>query len=392
MKNLTQLLFVLFCFCLPAMLQAQNKDKDDEKDDSEYLVGAVPEIDGKVVFTKEFSIPGMSQNEIFDRVINWMNGRLKKNENNSRVVFSDKEKGQIVGTGDEWIVFSSSALSLDRTKILYQLTVTCQPEKCTLEVEKIRFNYREGKEKYTAEEWIVDKYALNKAQDKLVRGLAKWRRKTVDFVDDLAEGVTGALSATTIKAAGEEKKEEKKVEKTVVASGPIVITPKQQVTVESPKAQETAPTQQAAVVIPATPITPATQVEKPAATSVPATASQAQGYKQVAPAQLSADVIQTGAGKLVIVIGEEPFNMTMMTANSGGSLGKVSGKPVIFSILSPDQPYEQIEKAEKYTIRFYPTGQTEPSVILECKKLPSPAAMEGMPRTYVGEILKAMVK
>lgn len=392
MKNLTQLLFVLFCFCLPAMLQAQNKDKDDEKDDSEYLVGAVPEIDGKVVFTKEFSIPGMSQNEIFDRVINWMNGRLKKNENNSRVVFSDKEKGQIVGTGDEWIVFSSSALSLDRTKILYQLTVTCQPEKCTLEVEKIRFNYREGKEKYTAEEWIVDKYALNKAQDKLVRGLAKWRRKTVDFVDDLAEGVTGALSATTIKAAGEEKKEEKKVEKTVVASGPIVITPKQQVTVESPKAQETAPTQQAAVVIPATPLTPATQVEKPAATSVPATASQAQGYKQVAPAQLSADVIQTGAGKLVIVIGEEPFNMTMMTANSGGSLGKVSGKPVIFSILSPDQPYEQIEKAEKYTIRFYPTGQTEPSVILECKKLPSPAAMEGMPRTYVGEILKAMVK
>ena len=47
--------------------------------------------------------------------------------------------------------------------------------------EKIRFNYREGKEKYTAEEWITDKYALNKSQTKLVRGLAKWRRKTVDL-------------------------------------------------------------------------------------------------------------------------------------------------------------------------------------------------------------------
>ena len=33
-----------------------------------------------------------------------------------------------------------------------------------LMVEKIRFNYREGKEKYTAEEWITDKYALNKSQ------------------------------------------------------------------------------------------------------------------------------------------------------------------------------------------------------------------------------------
>ena len=272
-------------------------------------------------------------------------------------------------------------------------------------MEKVRYSYREGKEKYTAEEWITDKYALNKAQTKLVRGLAKWRRKTVDFVDDLAAGVAEALSATTAKEA---PVKEKKVEKAVVNSGPIVITPKKQVTVEAPKAAENAAaakSQAVTVVVPATPITPATPVEPaekavpaetvtpaPVAVAAPAATSQTQGYKEVTPAQLSADVIQTGAGKLVIVIGEEPFNMTMMTANAGGSLGKVSGKPVIFSILSPDQPYEQMEKAENYTIRFYPTGKTEPTVILECKKLPSPAAMEGMPRTYVGEILKAMVK
>lgn len=393
MRNLTQLFFALFCLCLPAMLHAQNKD------DSKYLAGAVPEVDGKVVFTKEFSIPGMSQDEIYNRIYNWMEARLKQNENTSRIVFSDKEKGQIVGTGDEWIVFSSSALSLDRTKILYQLTVTCQPEKCTLEVEKMRFNYREGKEKYTAEEWIADKYALNKAQTKLVRGLAKWRRKTVDFVDALAAGATEALSAATTQTPTEEKKEEKAVEKSTVNSGPIVITPKKQVT--------TVPTQSQPAgnnnVVSSTGnnidtglsnaqvITPSVQVKKPAAL-VPANKDQQQTYKEVAPDQLSADAIQTGAGRLVIVIGEDPFNMTMMTANSGGSLGKVNGKPVIFSILSPDQPYEQIEKAENYTIRFYPTGKTEPTVILECKKLPSPAAMEGMPRTYVGEILKAMVK
>ena len=232
MKNLTQLLFTLFCLCLPAMLQAQDKD------DSKYLAGAVPEVDGKVVFTKEFSIPGMSQDEIYERLLGWMDARLKENENTSRVVFSDKEKGQIVGIGDEWIVFSSTALSLDRTKILYQLTVTCQPEKSVLEVEKIRFNYREGKEKYTAEEWIVDKYALNKAKTKLVRGLAKWRRKTVDFVDDLCLGAAEALSATTAKAPVEEKKEEKKEVKAVVNSGPTVITPKKQVTVEPAQAAE----------------------------------------------------------------------------------------------------------------------------------------------------------
>ena len=113
MKNLTQLLFTLFCLCLPAMLQAQDRD------DSKYLAGAVPEVDGKVVFTKEFSIPGMSQDEIYERLLGWMDSVPKENENTSRVVFSDKErKDKIVGNGDEWIVFSSTALSLDCTVIL----------------------------------------------------------------------------------------------------------------------------------------------------------------------------------------------------------------------------------------------------------------------------------
>lgn len=94
------------------------------------------------------------------------------------------------------------------------------------EVEKIRFNYREGKEKYTAEEWITDKYALNKSQTKLVRGLAKWRRKTVDFVDALCIEVTEALSASTAaQAPVEEKKEEKKETKALVNSGTTVIAP-----------------------------------------------------------------------------------------------------------------------------------------------------------------------
>lgn len=185
----------------------------------------------------------------------------------------------------------------------------------------------------------------------------------------------------------EEKKEEKKEVKAVVNSGPTVITPKKQVTVEPAQAAEKA----SEGIVKDAQVIEVPQVKKPAAL-VPAQKSQQQEYKTIAPEQLSADAIQTGAGKLVIVIGQEPFNMTMMTANSGGSLGKVNGKPVVFSILSPDQPYEQMEKAESYTIRFYPTGQTEPTVILECKKLPSPATMEGMPRTYVGEILKAMVK
>lgn len=110
MKKLTRILFIVACLCLPIALQAQKKD------DSRYLTGAVPEENGKVVFSKTFSIPGMSQDAVFDRILQWMDARLKKNENNSRVVYTKKEEGQIVGLGEEWIVFKSSALSLDRTK------------------------------------------------------------------------------------------------------------------------------------------------------------------------------------------------------------------------------------------------------------------------------------
>lgn len=363
MNKLTQLFLVVTLACLPLTMMADN---DKEDDDSKYLAGAVPVVEGKVVFSKEFSIPGMSQEQIFERMQKWMDGRLQQNKNNSRVVYSDTEKGTIAGVGEEWIVFSSSALSLDRTMTSYQITVNCQPNKCTMDIEKIRYTYRE-KEKYTAEEWITDKYALNKDKTKLVRGLAKWRRKTVDFADDLFKSAAQALGEQKAALVPQVVKEPK----VTTAPGIIVIG--------AEKAEVVTP---AASVVPAATLTPATPVA-PGETSI---------YKQVAPDQVPANAIQMGSGKLVIAIGKDAFNMTMMTANAGGSLGKISGKPVVFSILSPDQPYEQMEKAETYSVRFYPTGQSEPSVVLECKKIPSQAPFEGQPRTYVGEITKALIK
>lgn len=381
MKKTTQLLFALFCLCLPMLVQAQKRD------DTKYLAGAVPEINGKVVFSKEFSIPGMSKNEIFERMQKWMQIRLKRNQNEtSRVVYADKEKGQVVGIGEEWIVFSSTALALDRTRVQYQIGAFCHPETCELRIEKIRYTYGEGREqeKYTAEEWITDEYALNKSQTKLVRGLAKWRRKTVDFADALCTEAADALSAASIEqivALNDEETEEEKNEqpaKAVVNAGPTVITLKKEVSHTTPdeKAEQSQ-------VVAATPIEPAQPV-----TATP----NINGYKETDPNQLPSDIIQIGSGKLVIVIGTDVFNMTMMTANAGGSLGKMSGKPVVYTFLTPEQNHGQIDKAETYSVRFYPNGKQEPSVILECKKLPSQEPMEGQPRMYIGEIVKALVK
>ena len=295
MNRLTQLFFVLFLLCLPVSVMAQ-KDKND---DSKYLAGAVPEVDGKVVFSKEFNIPGMSQDEIFDRMMKWMETRLKENKNQgSRVAYSDKEKGIIAGVGEEWIVFKSSALSLDRTWVNYQITVTCKPEKCFMEVEKIRFTYGEN-EKYTAEDWISDKYALNKAKTKLIRGLAKWRRKTVDFADNLFTGAAQALGAAGV--ATEPVIQPGK--QAVITPGPVVITPANPVIATDPSVNN-----------------------NPSAANVP-------GYKEITPDQIPANAIQMGAGNLVVAIGKDAFNMTMMTANAGGSLGKMNGKPVVVRTL-----------------------------------------------------------
>ena len=379
MKSLAQVLIAFICIVIPVTLYAQ-------KDDSKYLAGAVPEVDGKVVFSKEFSIPGMSEGEIYNRMQSWMEKRLAQNNNKeSRIVYTKQEDGTIVGVGKEWIVFSSSALSLDRTEISYQISASCKPEKCTLEIEKIRFSYREGKEKYTAEEWITDKYALNKTKTKLVRGLAKWRRNTVNFVDNLCLSAAEALSMNEAKEMVAAKETvEKKEQKSIATSGTMVITPQKEVSVSSPVAISSDANK-----IQVRDVAPKGELKN--LPTVAAATDGLPGYKQLNPKELSAEAINVSSGKLVIVIGEG-FNISMMTANAGGSLGKVSGKQVIYTFLAPDQPYEQMEKATSYTVRFYPNNQTEPSVILECKKMPSQAPLEGQPRIYAGEIVKAWTK
>ena len=124
--NKFTILFLTLFLALPIAMKADSAK--EKKDDSRYLVGAVPEVDGKVIFSKEFQIPGMSQAQIYDTVMKWMTERLKENQNvDSRVVYADEDKGTIAGIGEEWIVFSSSALSLDRTLITTRSPLPANP-------------------------------------------------------------------------------------------------------------------------------------------------------------------------------------------------------------------------------------------------------------------------
>jgi hypothetical protein len=138
--------------------------------------------------------------------------------------------------------------------------------------------------------------------------------------------------------------------------------------------------------VPAATLTPATPVGK-ASTDMP-------GYTEIDLKQIPGEVYALmGSGKLVISIGKDEFNMTNMTANAGGALGYQSGKAVAYCTLSPDQPYDAIEKADSYTLKLYAPNQTTPSAVIECKKMPSQTTPQaGQPRTYVGEIVKLLMK
>ena len=70
MNKLTILFLTMLLTCLPMAMRADSHK--EKRDDTRYLAGAVPVVDGKVVFSKEFQIPGMSQKQIYDTVMKWM--------------------------------------------------------------------------------------------------------------------------------------------------------------------------------------------------------------------------------------------------------------------------------------------------------------------------------
>ena len=184
-------LFLLFLL-IPVTLFAQV--------DKKYLAGAVPVVDDRVVFTEELNLPGRSQNDIFATLLQWATTRfITTEELQSRILYSDQDKGQIACMGQEYLVFTNKALSLDRAVINYQMFITCKPGKCELKVTAIRYQYNRGtagQEIIPAEEQITDQHTLNKTQTKLIKSTGKFRIHTIDLVDIICRCSSGCRSDT----------------------------------------------------------------------------------------------------------------------------------------------------------------------------------------------------
>ena len=194
-------LFFTMLALVPLTLWAQdntweiNEDEDVKQEvkvktkvDPKYLKGAVPEVNGQVVFSKHIHVPGKTASQIYDIMLQYMQ-RLTKTSNQieSQISTSDAQKHEIVGIYQEWLVFKNTALSLDRTRFFYALRAQCSDGAVDIEMMRIRYLYEEERtpQRMSAEEWITDKESVNKKNTKLMPMSGKFRRKTIDRKDFL---------------------------------------------------------------------------------------------------------------------------------------------------------------------------------------------------------------
>lgn len=339
MANRKNMMLTLLLACMfPMVVCAQGKGKTD---DSSYLSGAVPEVNGKVVFSKEYEVNGMSKDKIFDRLQTYLTDRMAKNQNAiSRVAYANKDEGNMVALADEWIVFGQSFISLDRTDVTYQVTVYCSEGKCRVQIEKIRYTYRD-KEKYTAEEWITDKYALNKSKDKLVHGLAKWRRKTVDLADTYFSEIKDVLSRETDTVV-----KPKPVPMVTTSSGPVIIDVKNEASPE---------------------IAPNPVNEVSSSTVSVANTNSSESLKPISLSNIPSSVLSTVQHcKAVVVLGSDMYNMTTMTADKGATIGYVGGKPIISIYFDSKQNVSALENVKTYTLKFIDPNKNQPVLVINC--------------------------
>lgn len=181
--------------CLPLLAGAQNTWEMSEQEaksgrpavDQKYLVGAVPVVDGRVVFSTTVKAPGRSRAQIYDAIHAFL-AKMAKEPNQteqSRLVIEDKDGGNIVGSYQEWLVFKRTALVLDQTRFFYQVVAQCKDGSADIQLTRIHYLYDEERDPQAlkAEEWITDEYGLKKGKDKLSRVTGRFRKKTIDRKD-----------------------------------------------------------------------------------------------------------------------------------------------------------------------------------------------------------------
>ena len=203
-------LFIVLMACMPLLSMAQNvweRPKVEKNTamakinpDQKYIQeGAIPEIDGKVVFTDTIYVNGKSKLQLYSALHNFLEDMTTEEGQfigKSNVVITDSIKGLLAARYSEWLIFSDRSLALDRTQFNYQIITECKDGMALITMNRISYDYEidRGGNHYSAEEWITDKNGLNKSKTKLSRISGKFRRKTIDRKDYLFKTIKELLT------------------------------------------------------------------------------------------------------------------------------------------------------------------------------------------------------
>lgn len=189
---------------------ADKKAKDEPKDkpkqrtteqqtyyDKYVAAGAVPEVDGRVIFSFDVDVPGKGAQELYDRSYAFLEELVgADNQIESDIVLFNKQEHIVVAKMKEWLVFSESLLAVDRAEFSYMMIIRCTDGHVNTTIERIFYNYeKERKTGFTAsaEEMITDAYAVNKKKDKLYNNSERFRRATIDRKEFLFNALSGTL-------------------------------------------------------------------------------------------------------------------------------------------------------------------------------------------------------
>lgn len=162
--------------------------EEKSETDSRYMAGAVPEVNGKVVLTRTVEVPaGLTLQEVMNRVDAWLVRCTKDERMHYNQRLPQTADNELQHSYSMELTFSKSFLAHDFAELAYVLAVRYEGGQLIMEMSHINYKYNENNKltKYTAEEMIIDKYALNKKKTKLIFGFKKFRMKTIDLLDEL---------------------------------------------------------------------------------------------------------------------------------------------------------------------------------------------------------------
>lgn len=422
-------LFLIFFMALSVGAFAQL----NEGDMSRYLAkDAVVLRDGFVVFSQKTPLAGSwSMQQIGDVAQAWMEKYLGKYDPAKNRIISN-EPGKIVAVGDMMIEFSRNAFSLDRAQMSYVLTLEYSEKESSLSVERIKYIYDDGVsvEKITAEEYITDEQAVNKKRTKLLPISGKFRKKTIDVVDEIFESYNIAFKYYSRDGFAE-----------IVRNVPQVMSADKQNNLAAQVDEPAKPVQPAQAAQPVKPEQPAKQ-ETAKDAQTPANGNM-QGYRKISPEEIPGNFIHKVSKEWMLITAGNKEKFNMMTASWGG-IGVLYNKPVAICFINPARyTYQVIEGSNgTYTLTFYgeehrdalkycgsKSGRDEDKVkgsgltpievgegamafgeatlIIECRKLVSQSisldavnnveernrrASQPMHKMYIGEIVNVWVK